>query len=177
MAGAGEADFKSNVLLRDEKGFFGIPLKRLIVAGMTGGGFYSIGKLFIGELALPFTLVIFILTIVMTSQKGGLPRWERLLLRVRGSLIISMIDHPDSLAAQIGKFFELKAENVALDGEQIFTAVEDNTGSDELVDFSDWTLYADARAAKANDGLVIVERPKAHLPPKSAAPALGSGKA
>ena len=31
------ADFKSHVLLRDEKGLFGIPFKRLLLAGVGGG--------------------------------------------------------------------------------------------------------------------------------------------
>src|SRR5579859_4211094 len=156
MAGAGEADFKSNVLLRDEKGFLGIPLKRLILSGMAGGMFYAIVKIFIGETALPFAVVVFISVVIMTSPKGGLPRWQRLLYRLRGSLIVAMLDRSDSLPASIGKFFELKVEYVALEGQQIFAAAEDTEGFVEF-DWSDWTLYADTQQAKANDGLIIVE--------------------
>ena len=36
------ADFKSHVLLRDEKGFLGIPFKRLLLAAVGGGLVYTI---------------------------------------------------------------------------------------------------------------------------------------
>ena len=36
------ADFKSNVLLRDEKDFFGVPFKRLLLSGVGGGLTYTL---------------------------------------------------------------------------------------------------------------------------------------
>ena len=39
------ADFKSHVLRRDEKGFFGIPFKRLLLAGVGGGLTYTLVNL------------------------------------------------------------------------------------------------------------------------------------
>lgn len=39
------ADFKSHVLLRDEKGFFGIPFKRLLLGGVGGGLTYTVFNL------------------------------------------------------------------------------------------------------------------------------------
>ncbi len=39
------ADFKSHVLMRDEKGFMGIPFKRLLLAGVCGGLTYTIARI------------------------------------------------------------------------------------------------------------------------------------
>ncbi len=52
----GSASFKSNVLLRDEKGFMGIPFKRLLLAGVSGGLMYSASKLFAPGWSSPMTI-------------------------------------------------------------------------------------------------------------------------
>ena len=39
------AELKSHVLLREEKGFLGIPFKRLLLAGVGGGLVYTLGKI------------------------------------------------------------------------------------------------------------------------------------
>ena len=47
------ADFKSHVLMRDEKGLFGIPFKRLLLAGVGGGLTYTIFNLAAAGLVHP----------------------------------------------------------------------------------------------------------------------------
>ena len=39
------ADFKSHVLRRDEKGFAGIPFRRLLVSGVSGGLVYTLTRI------------------------------------------------------------------------------------------------------------------------------------
>jgi hypothetical protein len=168
MAKPGEAEFKSNVLLRDEKGFAGIPFKRLVLAGVGACLMYSMGKLTLSNWAIPLAVVGGILLLVMTSPRGGIPRWQRLMYHFRGGLIIAMADKPDSLAASLGKLLELRTECVVLDGGKIFSPAEDTVAGD--MDWSEWVTFSEVRHAKAHDGLVIVEGPKPHLP-------VGSGSA
>ncbi|MEM9955429.1 MAG: hypothetical protein AAF846_27755 [Chloroflexota bacterium] len=52
------ADFKSHVLRRDEKGFFGIPFKRLLLAGVIGGLAYTFSNIFLSLWAIPFGMGI-----------------------------------------------------------------------------------------------------------------------
>jgi hypothetical protein len=149
-------------LLRDEKGFAGIPFKRLVLAGVGACLMYSMGKLTLSNWAIPLAVVGGILLLVMTSPRGGIPRWQRLMYRFRGGLIIAMADKPDSIAASLGRLFELRTEYVVLDGGKIFSLAEDTAAGS--VDWSEWVTFSEVRHAKAHDGLVIVEGPKPHLP-------------
>jgi hypothetical protein len=83
------ADFKSHVLLRDEKGFFGIPFKRLLLGGVGGGLTYTLCNIVMPAWAIPAGVVLAIFVLVMTGTRGGLPLWQRLLYRVRGSLLLA----------------------------------------------------------------------------------------
>src|SRR5512147_925928 len=100
----GSATFKSNVLLRDEKGFMGIPFKRLLLAGVSGGLMYSGSKLFTPAWSIPLAIGCAIAVLVMTSPRGGIPRWQRWLYRLRGTLMLAMIEQSGSLSANVGKF-------------------------------------------------------------------------
>ena len=83
------ADFKSHVLLRDEKGFFGIPFKRLLLGGVGGGLTYTVCNIAMPNWSIPAGVVLAIFVLVMTGTRGGLPLWQRLLYRVRGSLLLA----------------------------------------------------------------------------------------
>mgnify|MGYP001277120600 FL=1 len=72
------ADFKSHVLLRDEKGFPGIPFKRLLLAAVGGGLVYTLVRLASAEMALPVGVVTGLALLILTGLRGGLPLWQRL---------------------------------------------------------------------------------------------------
>src|SRR5664279_6150174 len=107
MAGAGEATFKSNVLVREEKGFAGIPFKRIMLAFMGGALAYMFSRFVVGGWSVLVGAASAVLTILLTAPRGGIPLWQRLLYRVRGRLIVAQIDAPDSWLASLGKFLEL----------------------------------------------------------------------
>jgi len=67
------ADFKSHVLLRDEKGFFGIPFKRLLLGGVGGGLTYTLFNIVMPTWAIPAGVVLAIFVLIMTGTRGGLP--------------------------------------------------------------------------------------------------------
>ncbi len=158
----GSATFKSNVLLRDEKGFMGIPFKRLLLAGVSGGLMYSVSKLFAPAWSIPLASACGIALLVMTSPRGGIPRWQRWLYRLRGNLMLAMVDQSDTLAANVGKFLELRSGLVLLDGARLFVPVQSQRHT--LVDWSEWVTFSEASEASRDEGLVVVESPLSLAP-------------
>lgn len=146
------ADFKSHVLRRDEKGFFGIPFKRLLLAGVVGGLAYTLFNIFVSLWAIPIGVGIAILALVFTGLRGGLPLWQRMLFGIHGSLLLQAARQPKSLAAQIVRLLDMDVEIVRLQGDVVFAPP-----SGELdVDLREWITFA---YAQETDGLVFVDSP------------------
>ncbi|MCS7070021.1 MAG: hypothetical protein NZM00_00830 [Anaerolinea sp.] len=155
------ADFKSHILSRDEKGFGGIPFKRLLLGGIAGGFAYTLGRFALPDLAISAGLVVALLLVALTAPRGGLPLWLRLWLKARGSLLLAAASHPDGLAAELAKLLSLSTETAALDGETVFAPP---AGLVE-VDLSEWVTFARARDLDRGDGLVFVPSPLAEEAP------------
>ena len=96
------ADFKSHVLLRDEKGFGGIPFKRLLLGAVSGGFAYTLFRLAAPSTAIPVGVIVAVLGITLTSLRGGLPLWLRLWLHLRGSLLLNATAHPTGVFLRPG---------------------------------------------------------------------------
>src|SRR5262249_46785736 len=116
------AEFKSHVLSRDEKGFMGIPFKRLLLAGVGGGLIYTFAKIAVSDWSIPLAIAAGVIFIVLTAPQGGIPRWQRFLYYVRGSLMLLAARSPDSPSGSIARTMELPAELVTLDAGVIFAA-------------------------------------------------------
>ena len=95
------SDFKSHVLRRDEKGVFGVPFKRWLLAGVGGGLVYMVTSFAFRGWGIPIGIVAVILVIVFTAPRGGIPLWLRLIYRLRGSLLLIALRHPGSIAARL----------------------------------------------------------------------------
>ncbi len=149
------AEFKSHVLSRDEKGFLGIPFKRLLLAGVGGGLVYTVGKVAFPDWAIPLAVGISVLLVYFTSARGGISRWRRSLYRVRGNLMLAVVQQPGGLSASLARMLELPSELVTLDGGMMFAppyaAVE--------ADLAEWVTFAQARDADREDGLELVTEP------------------
>ena len=146
------ADFKSHVLLRDEKGVFGIPFKRLLLAGVGGGLTYTVFNLALPGWSIPVAAVTGIAIIVLTGLRGGIPLWNRLVYRLRGTLLLIAVRFPRSLIGQLTESLELPVDLVRLDGARVFAPP---TGDVEI-DLREWITFAHARE---QDGLVFVDEP------------------
>ena len=118
------ADFKSHVLRRDEKGFAGIPFKRLLLAGVSGGMVLVISRFALGNLAFVVAVITVVLTLALTGPRGGLPLWQRLLYRLRGSLMLAAARRPVSPVGRLGIALDVPAGLVALDAEVVFAPPE-----------------------------------------------------
>src|SRR5690606_30923631 len=90
------ADFKSHVLLRDENGLFGIPFKRLLLAGVGGGMTYTSFILAVPGWSIPVAVITALLMVILTGLRGGIPLWSRLIYRLRGSLLLIAARSPRS---------------------------------------------------------------------------------
>ncbi len=149
------AEFKSHVLSRDEKGFLGIPFKRLLLAGVGGGLVYTIGKVAFPDWAILFAVAVSVLLVYFTSARGGIPRWQRSLYRLRGNLMLAVVQQPGGLSASLARLLELPTELVRLDGSAVFappyTAVE--------ADLAEWVTFAQAQDADREDGLELMASP------------------
>jgi hypothetical protein len=155
------ADFKSHVLLRDEKGFLGIPFKRLLLAGVGGGLTYTLFNIALPNLAIPAGVVLALVVLVMTGTRGGLPLWQRLLYRTRGSLLLAAAQDSGGLFSQLGRSLELPVELVKLDAAVVFAPAHPNYD----IDMREWVTFARASEADDDDGLVFVDAPMSEALP------------
>src|SRR5713226_4447766 len=170
MAGGGEATFKSNILVREEKGFFGIPFKRIMLAFMSGALIYMVSNFIVGGFSLVCGVVCGVLTVILTGPRGGIPLWQRLWYRLRGWLILAQVDAPGSTAASLGKFLELHMDALVFAGDDLFRAPDDEA---EVLDWSEWLAFPDPAQARSGDALQIVEGPAA--PAERTQPKLSAG--
>ena len=148
------ADIKSHVLRRDEKGFMGIPFKRLLLGGVSGGMTLIIARFALGNLAFLVAALTFILVLTLTGPRGGIPLWQRLLYRMRGSLMLAAERKPKSIAGRLGATFDMSTGLVVLDSEVVFAPPE----GDVEADMTEWITFARAEEADHDAGLVFVEK-------------------
>ncbi|MFQ3660411.1 MAG: hypothetical protein SNJ54_15790 [Anaerolineae bacterium] len=146
------ADFKSHVLRRDEKGLFGIPFKRLLLAGVSGGMAYTLFNLAVPSWSLPVAVATALLTIALTGLRGGIPLWQRLIYRLRGTLLLIAARYPRSPIGHLTQTLELPVELARLDGARVFAPPSPNLD----VDLREWITFAHAQEP---DGLVFVDAP------------------
>ncbi len=149
------ADFKSHILSRDEKGFGGIPFKRLLFGGIAGGLTYTVFRLALPNIAIPVGIVVALMMIIMTAPRGGLPLWMRLLLNLRGSILLGAVSKPSGFAGELARMLNLSSDTALLDGSVVFAPP---AGLVE-VDLSEWVTFAHARDLDRGDGLVFVGAP------------------
>ncbi len=149
------AEFKSHVLLRDEKGFAGVPFKRLMLAGVGGGIVYTLGKFVFPEWAIPLAFGVGLLLIVLTAPQGGIPRWQRAWYWLRGGLMLSAVQQPGSLAGRVGRFLDLPAHRVTLEAATLFTPPPSRSAGT----WAEWLTFAHLSDADRDDGLELMEVP------------------
>jgi hypothetical protein len=154
------AEFKSHILARDEKGFMGIPFKRLLLAGVGGGLIFTFAKILIPDWSLPLAVAAGVGFIFLSAQQGGIPRWQRFLYYLRGSLMLLAERHPESLPGQAARMLELPAELIALDSALIFAPPMILTEAN----LTEWITFAQAVDADHGDGLVFIDAPLDNTP-------------
>jgi hypothetical protein len=149
------ADLKSHVLRRDEKGFAGIPFKRLLLGGVSGGMVLIISRFAVGNWAFALAVLSTVLALTLTGSRGGLPLWQRLLYRLRGSLMLAAARKPKSIGGRLGTALDMPTGLVALDSEIVFAPPEGEVEAD----MTEWITFASADEVDHDTGLVFVEKP------------------
>jgi hypothetical protein len=145
------ADFKSHVLLRDEKGVFGIPFKRLLLAGISGGMCYTLVRLALPSSALWIGVLCALAVLIGTAPQGGIARWLRWTYRLRGSLLLAQ---RRTTRGEIAAALDLPTELARLNGEAVFAPLHAAS-----VDLREWVTYAHAWEAQSGDGLAFRDAP------------------
>lgn len=149
------AVFKSHILSRDEKGFGGVPFKRLLLGAVLGGFAYTLGRFVVPGVAIPLGVSFALGVIILTALRGGLPLWLRLWLRLRGWLLLAAAERPSGTLADLARLFQLPLDLAALDSGRLFSP----PASLADVDLSEWVTFARARDVDRNDGLIFVGSP------------------
>lgn len=149
------ADFKSHVLLRDEKGLVGVPLKRLLLSGVGGGLTYTVFSLVLPSASIMAGFGSALLALIMTGTRGGLPLWQRLLYRVRGSLLLAAARDRHSLLGQMAGALELPVGLVQLDSAVVFASAHPTHD----IDMREWVTFARPAESDSDDGLTFVDSP------------------
>ncbi len=149
------ADIKSHVLRRDEKGFAGIPFKRLLLSGVSGGMTLILARFVVGNWAFVLAVLSALLVLTLTGSRGGLPLWQRLLYRLRGSLMLAAERRPKSIPGRLGIALDMPTGLVALDADAVFAPPESETDTD----MTEWITFARADEADHDSGLVFIEKP------------------
>ena len=153
------AEFKSHVLLRDEKGFAGIAFKRLILAGVGGGLRYSICRLPLPDYALLLGAPVALILLVVTGTRGGLPLWQRLLYRLRGEMLLAATRKPAGWIGQLARALELPVDLVRLDAATVFAPPQ----GDLALDMREWITFASAAESDRDDGLRLFDAPSLEI--------------
>ncbi|MBZ0277439.1 MAG: hypothetical protein K8I60_14935, partial [Anaerolineae bacterium] len=116
---------------------------------------YTLGNLILPGWAIPLGVTLALLTLILTGMRGGLPLWQRLLYRMRGSLLLAAARDPGSVFGKLTAALELPLDVVKLDAAVIFVPAQPaNT-----VDMREWVTFARAAEADHDDGLVFVDAP------------------
>lgn len=153
----GYAEFKSHVTRRDEKGMFGVPFKRLLGCGLGTGALFTVLRMVLPDVAIPFGLSSFVLLLVMTTPRGGIPRWKHLLYGLRWRLLTAVALTPSSMAGQVGVALGLPAGAVDLDASVLFRLDEENAPRTAL---SDWVSFTQPFAQMEHDVMTLQRTPE-----------------
>jgi hypothetical protein len=152
----GYTDFKSHVTLRDEKGMFGIPFKRLLLAGCGGGMILVLSRIPFPDLSLLFGLGGTLALVWLTAPRGGIARWQMLLLDWQWRLVTAPILAPGSVLGQLARLLQLTVQSPDVTGEAIFTPEGDAA---QRTDLADWALFSAPWAVDDGDGLLLLRSP------------------
>lgn len=155
------AEFKSHVLRRDEKGFLGIPFKRWLLSGVSGGLVFAVGSIVVQGRAFILAALLAVALLILTGERYGMPRWLRWWLAWRGQLILQAERKPQGYAAQIAQFLEIPVlPTLHLDGNRLFAPTV-------LTAVSDLTAWV-TRVEPDGEDLIFIENPLPDDLPRSA---------
>jgi hypothetical protein len=152
----GVTTFKSHILRRDEKGMFGIPFKRLLGAGLGGGLIITLTKIPLPSLSIPLGMVGAVLILILTTPRGGIPRWQQMFYEWRWRLKVAALSAPHSLLGNVGLMFQLPAETTSIDGDGVFNPTDEAAPRTNL---TDWVSFANPTDADHDEGMVFIKKP------------------
>jgi hypothetical protein len=142
------AQFKSNVRLREEKGFGSISMKRLIFSGV-GAVFIFMGSRMtpLAAFALPILVISFGVLLMLSGSRGGIPLWQRLLLGWRARLLLAAQDDLDGLAAQLVVALNLHPSDTRFNARNLYSKQRSLVAPKS----SEWAIFNEVSEAQNGD--------------------------
>jgi hypothetical protein len=135
------ARLKSSVLRREERGIGSITMGRLIASAMLGGvGFMTMRLLGTGILMIPGGLVSFVLALVFTGQRHGIPLYRHLWITFRARLLLKAQQESASWQATLVIWLNFNPDGLTLDTVKLLSApvtLEEGT-------LDDWEIVPDS---------------------------------
>jgi hypothetical protein len=113
---------------------------------------YTIFNLAVPGWSIPIAVITALIIVILTGLRGGIPLWQRLIYRLRGSLLLIAARYPRNPIGQLTEMLELPVDLVRLDGAHVFAPPTPNMD----VDLREWITFAHAQEM---DGLVFVDSP------------------
>jgi len=152
----GVVKLKSHVLRRDEKGIFGLSMKRTMLSFGSALMLFSVVKTSLGDMLAAFLGFVLLVTfLVMTSESGGIPRYQHLIYSLRGSLILAA-GHGSMPAVEACKMLQLDFKGLTvLDSALIFKVAQISDGNATAL--GGWGI--DLTADNDQQGLRFVDAP------------------
>jgi hypothetical protein len=152
MTYAGVVTFKGRLLRCQEKGFFGIPFKRLLGAGLSGRMITTITKMPFPDLSLLLGLVSAIAVLIYITPRGGIPRWQRVVFEWRWRLQVAGITAPQSVLGLLSASLQLSTVSLDIDGDMLFSMGDDTA---PRILLTDWVSFGNPHS----EGMEFVGAP------------------
>lgn len=156
----GYATFKSHVLMRDEKGIFGIPFKRWLGSGLAGAVVMTLLKLPLPDHSAGVGLLAVLLALALTSPQGGVARWQRLLLSGQWQLRVALGTAPGSALGLLASALQLSTDPLDIDGAAFFAP---GGAAAPRTQLTEWVSFLRPLDAATGDGLRFSRQPTLRL--------------
>lgn len=131
------ARLKSSVLRREERGLGNISMGRLILSGLFGGGVFMLMRVLgLASLMIPSGLITFILSLILTSPRHGIPLYLYGFITMKARLTLSSEGMGQSFAHALGWY----AEDLLIEASNEYFSAE-NTDSGTL---DEWEIVPES---------------------------------
>lgn len=148
---------RSNVLIRQEKGFGSITLPRLLMAGGVGAIVALFATNSVGLVpGCSSSAIVVAVILVLTHPIEGLPLFKFALRTMYGLATVAAIDNADGLPGLAAQLMQTNAEEGILKAQDEYSVGEDSINDDELD--QGWAYLGDFTNASGH-GLAIIDDP------------------
>jgi hypothetical protein len=134
------ARMKSRVLVREEKAFATVTMKRIMICGMGAGVSYYTAQFLVPICSLPTLIVAFMAMLYATGNRYGVSRFRWIIDGWRGRLLINARRQSTGVSTKICSGFGWDASVVVVNGSKLYVSkshVDDDWSGIQIMDSDD----------------------------------------